>query len=85
MFARENKIAAWNIGIAMAALFVGGAMGPLQKLEHVGINLYSALNNIGLASYYQGLTIHAVLNALVWTTFFIVGFLYLCHSSQPQS
>lgn len=74
MFARENKLTAWNIGIAMAALFIGGSLGPLQKLEHVGINLYSSLNSIGLASYYQGLTIHAVLNALVWTTFFIVGF-----------
>jgi cytochrome c oxidase subunit I len=74
MFARENKLAGWNVAIAMIALFIGGSMGPLQKLEHVGINLYSSLNSIGLASYYQGLTIHAVLNALVWTTFFIIGF-----------
>ena len=74
MFARENKLAGWNIAIAMIALFIGGSMGPLQKLEHVGVNLYSSLNSLGLASYYQGLTIHAVLNALVWTTFFIIGF-----------
>ena len=33
------------------------------------------MQSIGLSSYYQGLTIHGVLNALVWTTFFIVGFL----------
>lgn len=75
MYARENKLTAWNIGIAMVALFVGGSMGPLQKLEHVGFSqIYNAINNIGIASYYQGLTLHAVLNALVWTTFFIVGF-----------
>ncbi|HIP70331.1 MAG TPA: cytochrome C oxidase subunit I, partial [Anaerolineae bacterium] len=74
MFARENKIAAWNIGIAMTALFIGGFFGPLQKLEHVGINAYTSLQKIGIASYYQGLTTHAVMNALVWTTFFIVGF-----------
>ena len=74
MFARENKLAGWNIVIALIALFIGGSMGPLQKLEHVGVNLYSSLNSLGLASYYQGLTIHAVLNALVWTTFFIIGF-----------
>lgn len=74
MFARENKLAGWNVAIAMIALFIGGSMGPLQKLEHVGVNLYSSLNSLGLASYYQGLTIHAVLNALVWTTFFIIGF-----------
>ncbi|GIK54413.1 MAG: cytochrome C oxidase subunit I [Chloroflexi bacterium] len=74
MYKTSDKLTAWYIGIGMAALFVGGSLGPLQKLEHVGINLYTALNSIGLASYYQGLTIHAVLNALVWTTFFIVGF-----------
>jgi len=74
MYKTSDKLTAWYIGIGMAALFVGGSLGPLQKLEHVGINLYSTLNKIGLASYYQGLTIHAVLNALVWTTFFIVGF-----------
>ena len=75
MFSREDKITSWSIGIAMVALFIGGAMGPLQKLEHVGINLYRPLRDAGLQSYYQGLTIHGVLNALVWTTFFIVGFL----------
>lgn len=60
--------------MAMTALFIGGAMGPLQKLEHVGINWYPALSRLGIVSYYQGLTLHGVLNALVWTTFFIVGF-----------
>lgn len=74
MYARENKIAGWSIVVAMVALFIGGAMGPLQKLNYAGINLYNTLNDIGLASYYQGLTLHGVLNALVWTTFFIVGF-----------
>lgn len=74
MFARENKIAGWSLAIALAALFIGGSMGPLQKLEHVGMDLYRPLRGVGLTSYYQGLTIHGVLNALVWTTFFIVGF-----------
>lgn len=74
MFARENKIASWSIGVALVALFIGGALGPIQKLEHVGINLYKPLRDVGLQSYYQGLTIHGVMNALVFTTFFIVGF-----------
>ena len=78
-FKREDRLTAWFITIAMIALFIGGAMGPLQKLEHVGINLYPTLAKIGIGSvriqsYYQGLTAHGVLNALVWTTFFIVGF-----------
>ncbi len=74
MFKTSNKLAAWNIGLGMAALFIGGLFGPLQKLEHAGINLYTSLQNLGIASYYQGLTLHAVLNAIVWTTFFIIGF-----------
>lgn len=73
-YARSSKLAGWYIGVAMVALFIGGSLGPIQKLEHVGVNLYTSLNSIGLASYYQGLTIHAVLNALIWTTFFIAGF-----------
>ncbi|MFO7680692.1 MAG: cbb3-type cytochrome c oxidase subunit I [Chloroflexota bacterium] len=73
-YTRENKLTGWYIGVGMAALFIGGFFGPLQKLEYVGINAYTALSKIGIASYYQGLTTHAVLNALVWTTFFIVGF-----------
>ena len=74
MYARENKLASWNLIVAMTALFIGGFFGPLQKLQSVGLSFYPALNNIGIKSYYQGLTVHGVLNALVWTTFFIVGF-----------
>jgi len=74
MYAHENRLSGWNIGIALVALFLGGLFGPLQKLQYVGINLYPALNNLGIRTYYQGLTLHGVLNALVWTTFFIVGF-----------
>lgn len=75
MYASVKKLTGWYLFVGMFALFLGGAMGPLQKLEHLGINFYPALQNVGLNSYYQGLTIHGVLNALVWTTFFIVGFL----------
>ncbi len=74
MYARENKLASWNIILALSALFIGGLFGPLQKLQNVGLNFYPALNEIGIKSYYQGLSLHGVLNALVWTTFFIVGF-----------
>jgi cytochrome c oxidase subunit 1 len=74
MYARENKLTAWNLVVAMTALFIGGFFGPLQKLQNIGISAYPALNSIGIKSYYQGLTAHGVLNALVWTTFFIVGF-----------
>jgi cytochrome c oxidase subunit 1 len=73
-FQLEEKLTAWHIGIALGALFLGTWFGPLQALEHVGIDLYGKLAP-GIKSYYQGLTLHGVLNALVYTTFFIVGFL----------
>ncbi len=75
MFAKEDRIAGWSIGIAMAALFIGGLFGPLQKMEHVGWISQKFYRALQLDGYYQGLTLHGVLNALVWTTFFIVGFL----------
>lgn len=68
-----NRLTGWNIGIAIGALTVGAWLGVLQGLEHTGLDLYRWLAP-GIKSYYQGLTIHGVLNALVWTTFFIVGF-----------
>jgi cytochrome c oxidase subunit I len=75
MFATEKKIVGWHLVLGLVALGIGSLFGPLQALEHMGINLYPSLQAVGLQSYYQGLTLHGVLNALVWTTFFITGFL----------
>lgn len=71
MFAREDRLVRWHLLIAFIALAVGGLFGPLQALNRMGISLYPVLG----ISYYQGLTLHGVLVALVWTTFFICGFL----------
>lgn len=73
-FPFEEKLTGWHVGIALVALFVGSWFGPLQALEHAGLNLYKYLAP-GIKTYYQGLTLHGVLNALVYTTFFITGFL----------
>jgi cytochrome c oxidase subunit 1 len=62
------------IVVALIALFGGVLMGLFQALERAGINVYPHLTPF-VQSYYHGLTIHGVLNALVWTTFFISGFL----------
>lgn len=75
--ATERKIVSGHVLVAIVALSIGSLFGPLQALEHMGFNLYPALQGLGLQSYYQGLTLHGVLNALVWTTFFITGFLTL--------
>jgi cytochrome c oxidase subunit I len=69
----ERRFVGWQIGIALVALALGVLLGPLQALEHAKINLYPLLQPL-LQSYYQGLTLHGVLNALVFTTIFITGF-----------
>jgi cytochrome c oxidase subunit 1 len=70
----ENRLAGAYLLIALVALFGGVATGLLQALEYSGVDLYPRLAPV-VQSYYHGLTIHGVLNVLVWTTFFICGFL----------
>ncbi len=60
--------------VALAALLGGVLTGVLQALEHAGLDLYPWVAPL-IRSYYHGLTLHGVLNVLVWTTFFIAGFL----------
>ncbi len=71
----ERRFVGLHLVFAFAALTIGSLFGPLQALEHAGLDLYPTLEKFGIQSYYQGLTLHGVLNALVWTTFFITGFL----------
>ena len=72
----DKRFIGWHMLVAIVALLIGSLFGPLQALEFSGWDLYKYLSPL-LESYYQGLTIHGVLNALVWTTFFIVGFTHL--------
>jgi cytochrome c oxidase subunit 1 len=69
-----NRLTSAYLAVALVALFGGVVTGALQALEHAGVNLYPALDPV-MKSYYHGLTLHGVLNVLVWTTFFISGFL----------
>lgn len=73
MLLREKRFIGWQIGVALVALAVGILIGPLQALEHAKLNLYPFLAPL-IRSYYQGLTLHGVLLALVFTTLFITGF-----------
>jgi len=68
-----NRLTAAYLIVALVALFGGGVTGALQALEHAGLNLYPWVGVL-IKSYYHGLTLHGVLNVLVWTTFFISGF-----------
>lgn len=70
-----RRITATSIAVAMSALSIGVTLGVFQGFEHAGFDWYWMLRPLLIKSYYQGLTLHGVLNALVWTTFFICGFL----------
>jgi len=75
----EKRFIGWHLIVAIIALTIGSLFGPLQAFDHAGVDLYGPLDFLLDPSrgYYQGLTIHGVLNALIWTTFFITGFLTL--------
>jgi len=69
----EKKLTLYFVVTGFLALLIGALIGPLQALNYAGINVYQYLPF--LKSYYQGLTLHGVLNVLVFTTFFISGWL----------
>ena len=74
MSAVERRLAAANLIVALVALFGGVTTGIFQALEYAGVEIYPSLAPV-IRSHYHSLSIHGVLNALVFTTFFICGFL----------
>jgi len=73
-FVAEDRLTTAYMIVAHSALFLGVSLGFLQALEFAGIDLYPQVSFL-IKSYYHGLSLHGVLNVLVWTTFFISGFL----------
>ena len=67
-----------------SALMIGAAIGPLQALNYGGINAYPDLQPV-LQSYYQGLTIHGVLNGYVFTFFITSGLLVYLSGARTGS
>ncbi|MDX1806187.1 MAG: b(o/a)3-type cytochrome-c oxidase subunit 1 [Paenisporosarcina sp.] len=66
---RDRKLALWNIGVAYIAFLIGTLCGLLQVfIRNNALELPSWLD------YYQILTAHGVLLALIFTTFFIFSF-----------
>ncbi|MEN9938572.1 MAG: hypothetical protein RLZZ387_5151 [Chloroflexota bacterium] len=74
VYATENRVTGLNLLIAFLALAIGGLMGVFQALEYNKVDVYPAVKPV-VKSYYQGLALHGVLNVLVFTTFFIIGWL----------
>jgi cytochrome c oxidase subunit 1 len=67
------KLAAANIGVAVAAFGVASAMAVMQALSRANLDLPFRSASL----YYLSVTAHGVLMALVFTTFFIMGFGYV--------
>lgn len=67
----DAKLSMAHIYVAFAAVLLGGIAGLLQTLVRSGsIQLPAGIG------YYQLLTAHGVLLALIFTTYFIIGFFY---------
>ncbi len=69
----ERRLAAANLIVALVALFGGVTTGIFQALEYAGVEIYPLLAPF-VRSHYHSVSMHGVLNALVFTTFFICGF-----------
>jgi cytochrome c oxidase subunit 1 len=68
-----TRLAVANIGTATAAFGVAAAMAIMQALSRANLDL--PFRSAGM--YYMSVTAHGTLMALVFTTFFIMGFGYV--------
>lgn len=73
-FAPENCLTGLNLLVAFLALAVAGIMGVFQALEYNKVELYGTVAPV-VKGYYHGLALHGVLNVLVFTTFYVMGWL----------
>lgn len=73
VIASERFLIGAHIGVAMAALLIGILLGPFQTFRRAPALQWEIPF---FSYYYQALTAHGVLNALVFTTFFIMGTSY---------
>lgn len=69
----ERKLVLAYLLVAFVHLALGVTMGVLQSISYMGVNPFAHIPLI--QHYYQALSIHGVANVLVFTTFFIGGFL----------
>jgi cytochrome c oxidase subunit I len=79
MLSSERILVGIYMLVAFAALSIGGLLGPFQSFRRAPGVTELLGGPIGMpifTYYYQSLTLHGVLNALVFTTFFIVGLSY---------
>src|SRR6266508_2402806 len=78
MLRDERNMVGAHILVSLIALTFGIFLGPFQAF-HRSPAFVQAFPDVGIpifSYYYQAVTVHGVMNALFFTTFFIVGFTY---------
>ncbi len=70
----QSRWIRWQLYLSFAGFGIGALMGALQAMERLDLNIY---DEVGLSSYYQGLTLHGVAMAIVFTFTFANAFLSL--------
>jgi cytochrome c oxidase subunit 1 len=70
----QRKWLKWQLYLGFIGLFLGLLMGGLQAMDRAGYNLY---DEVGLQTYFQGLTLHGISLAFVLTFTFANSFLSL--------
>jgi cytochrome c oxidase subunit I len=73
--ASQRRVISLTLYLGFAALAVGVANGLAQALNYAGIDIFKDFP--GLRTYYEGLTVHGVFNAIVLTFSFANGFVAL--------
>jgi cytochrome c oxidase subunit 1 len=63
--APEKKYTLYMVMLGFIALLVGGLLGPLQAFNYGGLDIYPLLQPL-IQNYYQGLTLHGVLSAIIF-------------------
>ena len=66
-----KRLIYWELGIPIALLSIGIYHGLMQTVYRAGVLQEASFAKL---DYYQGLTLHGVINAVVLTTFFAVAF-----------
>ncbi|GAB4518015.1 MAG: b(o/a)3-type cytochrome-c oxidase subunit 1 [Anaerolineae bacterium] len=81
LLSSERALIGAHIFVAMAALSLGVLLGPFQTFRRAPALQWDMPI---FSYYYQALTAHGVLNALVFTTFFIMGASYFVFQRSLQ-
>lgn len=74
----EKKLTLYYLTLGFVALMVGSLFGPFQALNYGNVDAYPLLKRLlpFVQSYYQGLTLHGVLNAIVFTQLLAMAIMF---------